>query len=75
MDFVFGLTQTVKNCDTIWVIVDRLIKLTNFILIGLNYPLERLSELYIEEIMSLHGIPSNIVYGRDLRFMSRFWET
>ncbi|XP_050890439.1 uncharacterized protein LOC127095850 [Lathyrus oleraceus] len=39
-----------KNYDTIWVIMDRLTKSAHFILIRLNYPLERLEELYIEKI-------------------------
>src|SRR3954465_943411 len=31
MDFVFGLPRTVKNCEAIWVIVDRLTKSAYFI--------------------------------------------
>lgn len=73
MDFMCGLPRTVNNCDTIWVIVDRLAKPTHFILIQLKYPLERLSELYIEKIVNLHGIPSSIIFDKYLRFMSRFW--
>jgi hypothetical protein len=31
MDFIVGLPPTVKNHDSIWVIVDRLTKLAHFI--------------------------------------------
>lgn len=31
--------------------------------------------MYIEKIVSLHGIPSSIVSERDLRFTKRFWES
>lgn len=79
MNFLYSLPQTVKNCDTLWVIMDRLTKLAHFILIRLNYQscilLKKLEELYIEKIISLHGIPSNIVSDRDLRFTLRFWES
>ncbi|XP_058726997.1 uncharacterized protein LOC131598406 [Vicia villosa] len=34
-----------------------------------------LAEVYIKKIVSLHGIPSSIVYDRDSRFTSRFWES
>ena len=34
---------------------------------------ETLVELYLEEIVKLHGVPANIVYDRDLRFTSEFW--
>src|SRR3954470_21322653 len=74
MDFVSGLPRTVKNCEAIWVIVDRLTKSTHFIPMRMDYPMERLAQLYIENIVSLHGIPSGIVSDRDPRFTSRFWE-
>ena len=73
MDFVSGLPRTSKNCDSIWVIVDRLTKSAHFIPIRMDYPMERLAELYVEKIVSLHGIPSSIVSDRDPRFTSKFW--
>ena len=72
MDFVYGLLRTVRNCDSIWVIVDRLTKSAHFIPIRTDYPMERLAELYVEKIVSLHGIPSSIVLDRDPRFTSKF---
>ncbi|XP_020205744.1 uncharacterized protein LOC109790909 [Cajanus cajan] len=68
MYFVVGLPKTVKNLDAIWVIVDRLTKS------AIRYPLERLTKLYISEIVRLHGVPDSIVSDRDPRFTSRFWE-
>ena len=57
MDFVSGLPRTSKSFEAIWVIVDRLTKSAHFIPIRMDYPLERLAELYIEKIVSLLGIP------------------
>ncbi|KAI5397057.1 hypothetical protein KIW84_063034 [Lathyrus oleraceus] len=54
MDFVSGLPRTSKNFEAIWVIVDRLMKSAHFIPIRMDYPLERLAELYIEKVVSLH---------------------
>lgn len=73
MDFVTSLRKRTKGCDSILVIVDRMTKLAHFILIKISYPLHKLSELYIENIFRLHGIPPSIVLDRYLRFMLRFW--
>jgi len=35
----------------------------------------KLAQLYIKEIVRLHGVPSSIVSDRDPRFTSRFWQT
>lgn len=72
MDFVTSLSKMMKGCDSIWVIVDRLTKLSHFLSIKTRYPLQKLAELYIEKIVSLCGISSSIVSDRDLRFTLRF---
>src|SRR4051812_35744160 len=74
MDFVSGLPRTVKNYEANWVIVDRLTKSAHFLPMRMDYPMEKLAQLYIEKIVSLHGIPSSIVSDRDPRFTSKFWE-
>jgi len=35
----------------------------------------KLVQIYINEIVILHGVSSNIVSDRDSRFTSRFWQT
>ncbi len=73
MDFVMGLLRTQKSHDAIWVIVDRLTKFAHFLPIRMDYSLERLAKLYIDEIVRLHGVPVSIVSDKDPRFTSRFW--
>jgi len=75
MDFVVGLSRTVKGSDSIWVIVDRLSKSAHFLPIRINYPLQNLAEIYMKHIVKLHGVPSSIVSDRDPRFTSRFGES
>ena len=36
--------------------------------------MDRLAELYVNEIVRLHGIPISIVSDRDPQFTSRFWK-
>ncbi|KAL0295677.1 UNVERIFIED_CONTAM: Transposon Ty3-I Gag-Pol polyprotein [Sesamum angustifolium] len=62
-----------KKHDVIWVVVDRLTKSAHFLPIRQNDSLDKLAELYVSEIMRLHGIPTSIVSDRDPRFTSHFW--
>ncbi|KAA3487705.1 DNA/RNA polymerases superfamily protein [Gossypium australe] len=72
-DFIFGLPVTPKEKDSIWVIMDRLTNLTHFIPVRIEFSLERLAELYVSEIIRLHGVPTSIISYRDPRFTLRFW--
>ena len=72
MDFVVGFPLTGREHDSIWVVVDQLTKSTHFLLVRTDYSLDKLVELYIEEIVRLHGIPVSIISNRDSRFNSRF---
>ena len=71
MDFVVGLPRTRARFDAIWVIMDRLTKSAHFLPIRTKFSLDRLAELYINEIVKLHGVPVSIV--SDPRFTSQFW--
>ncbi|WJX12700.1 hypothetical protein P8452_03168 [Trifolium repens] len=75
MDFVSGLPRTTKGNDSIWVIVDRLTNAAHFIAFKTGTLIPKLAEIYVEQIVRLHGIPSSIVSDRDPRFTSRFWES
>ncbi|KAG8502829.1 hypothetical protein CXB51_000475 [Gossypium anomalum] len=72
MDFVTGLPLTLKKKDAIWVVIDKLTKSAHFIPIRMDYSLDKLAELYISEIVRLHGVPLSIISDRDPRFTSRF---
>ncbi|KAA3484533.1 DNA/RNA polymerases superfamily protein [Gossypium australe] len=74
MDFVTGLPMTPKKKDVVWVIIDRLTKSAHFIPVRVDYLLDKLPELYIAEVVRLHGVPISIILDRDPRFTSRFWK-
>jgi len=75
MDFLTSILNTPKEHDAILVIVDRLTKSAHFIPININFPVSQLAEIYIREIVKLHGIPLSIVSDRDPKFTSRFWKS
>ncbi|KAL5538035.1 hypothetical protein UlMin_044852 [Ulmus minor] len=73
MDFVVGFPKTTNGYDAVWVIVDRLTKSAHFLPIKITYSLEQLADLYVKEIVRLHGVPTSIILDRDSRFTSLFW--
>jgi hypothetical protein len=74
MDFIVRLPRTQSGYDSIWVIMDRLIKVAHFIPIKTIYSGPQLAELYMARIVCLHGVPKKIVSDRGTQFTSRFWE-
>nr|GEU63057.1 hypothetical protein [Tanacetum cinerariifolium] len=75
MDFVNGLPRTPSGYDTIWVIVDRLTKSAHFLPMKKTDSMEKLTRLYLKEIMCRHDVPVLIISNRDSHFTSRFWRS
>lgn len=75
MDFMVGFPKSVGGSDSIQVVLDKLTKSTHFISIKISYPLQKLVEIYISEIVKLHGIRLRIVSVRNPRFSSMFWKS
>ncbi|XP_073031216.1 uncharacterized protein [Primulina eburnea] len=75
MDFVVGLPRSQKGFNSIWVIVDRLTKSSHFLPVKITYSMNQYADVYIQEIVRLHGIPVSIVSDRDPRFTSEFWKS
>ncbi|GKB67326.1 putative reverse transcriptase domain-containing protein, partial [Tanacetum coccineum] len=72
MDFVTKLPKTPNGYDAIWVIIDRLTKSAHFIPIRETYNMDKLTKLYIKEILSRHGVPISMISDRDSKFTSNF---
>ncbi|GKA19348.1 putative reverse transcriptase domain-containing protein, partial [Tanacetum coccineum] len=75
MDFVSGLPRTPSGYDSIWVIVDRLTKSAHFLPTKKTDTMEKLTQLYLKEIVCRHGVPISIISDRDSHFTSRFWRS
>nr|GEU85856.1 putative reverse transcriptase domain-containing protein [Tanacetum cinerariifolium] len=75
MDFIVGLLRTPSGYDSIWVIVNRLTKSAHFLPVKTTDSMEKLTQLYIKEIVDRHGVPISIISDRDSKFTSRFWRS
>ncbi|KAL0534283.1 hypothetical protein IC582_028572 [Cucumis melo] len=74
MDFITGLPRTLRGFTVIWVVVDRLTKSAHFVPGKSTYTASKWAQLYMSEIVRLHGVPMSIVSDRDARFTSKFWK-
>ncbi|KAL0561196.1 hypothetical protein IC582_001617 [Cucumis melo] len=72
MDFITGPPRTLRGFTVIWVVVDRLTKSAHFVPGKSTYTASKWAQLYMSEIVRLHGVPVSIVSDRDARFTSKF---
>ena len=75
MDFLVGLPWTQKSYDSIWLVLNWLIKSTRFIPFKSTYLAEDYARIFLDDIVCHHGIPLSIISYRGVRFTSRFWRS
>ena len=75
MDMITQLPRTKQGHDAIVVFVEKFIKLAHYIPTTTDITAPRLATLFIDNIVRLHGLPSNIISDRDPRFTSLFWKS
>jgi hypothetical protein len=74
MDFIEGLPAS-NGYTVILVIVDRFIKYGHFFSIKHPYTASSVAQIFLDNIVKLHGVPNSIVSDRDKVFTSAFWTT
>jgi hypothetical protein len=64
MNFIVGLSRTSHGYDSIWVIVDHLMKSVHFMPIDIRYRVRQYAELYIAHIVRYHSVPETNISDR-----------
>jgi hypothetical protein len=72
MDFITRLPRTGKQHDAIMVVVEKLMKVSHFILLKTTHKVVDIADIFMKEVARLHGIPKTIVSVRDPKFTSNF---
>jgi len=65
IDFTTKIPKTVKNHDSIMVVVGKLTKVAHFIHVKTTHKASNIAEIYIKEVAKLHGVPMEIVSEKD----------
>jgi transposase InsO family protein len=55
-------------------IVDRLTKTAHFLPVHTTYNAKKYAEIYLDQIVRLHGVPKTIISDHGAPFIARFWE-
>ena len=75
MDFISWFPRTKRGNNAIFVMIDRLSKVAHFLPVRESITASQLADLYISQIVSLHGVPLEINSDHGSLFTSRFWES
>lgn len=73
MDFIGPFPKS-KGYDYLWVVICRLTSQVHLVPIQVTTTAAELADIYIREIVRLHGLPDTIVSDRDAKFTSKFWQ-
>ena len=75
MDFITSLPRTKYQHEYIMVVMDTLTKSTHFIPIQSTFGTNKVENVFMKEIVRLHGVPKMIISDRDIKSIAAFWRS
>jgi len=75
LDLITQLPRSKAGHDAIVVFVDKLTKMVHYVATTTTVTAPRLANLFLHEVVRLHGVPQTLLSDRDPRFTAHFWRS
>ena len=75
MNFIKGLPHTLRQHDSIWVIVNLVIKIAHLLDVKTINSAEDYAKLYINELVRLDRITLSVISDKGHQITSHFWKS
>jgi hypothetical protein len=72
--FITKIHRMMKQHDSLMVVVHKLTKVTHFIPVSTIDKVTNIVEIYMNEVVRLHGMPKETCLDRDPKFTSNVWK-
>lgn len=74
MDLIVGLSRNFTQHDAITVAIEKISRVTHLLVIKSTNSTSEVAQIFLKEIVRLHGVPKKIISNRDANFTSNFWK-
>ena len=72
MDFVLGLSKTIRKHDFVSAAVNRFSKMAHFLPCSKASDASKIAKIYFDGVVKLHGLIKTIVSDKDVKFVNYF---
>jgi hypothetical protein len=74
IDFITKMPKTMKQYDSIMVVVDKLTKEAYFFPMKITHKETNIAGIYMKEVVRIHEVSKEIISDRDPKFTYNFWK-
>lgn len=74
IDIITSFPRTSRQNDAIMVVINELSTVAHFVEVKSTNSVSVVAQIFIKEIIRLHGVPKKFILDRDAKLTSKFWK-